>query len=125
LVFGDTQDRRKSLTLQRGDLVFGSLETNETGDVATKRFLVVSTDAINELGMFPVLVRVTKKTRDRSAPTAVEVEPDSENNLPETSYFLCHDLVTLSRENIGERFGRLGIADLFHVEEALRYALSL
>jgi mRNA-degrading endonuclease toxin of MazEF toxin-antitoxin module len=90
-----------------------------------KRWLVVSTNAINDAAMHPILARVTEKVRERSVPTAVEVEPDSENNLPVISYVLCHDLLTLSASQVGDRFGRLAIVDLVRVEDALRYALSL
>jgi mRNA-degrading endonuclease toxin of MazEF toxin-antitoxin module len=90
-----------------------------------KRWIVVSTNAINNLGLYPILVRVTKKDRERSAPTAIEVDPDAENNLPEVSYALCHDLLTLPFDQMGEQFGRLGTLDLARVEVALKYALSL
>ena len=90
-----------------------------------KRWLVASTNAINDSGMYPVLVRVTRAARERTVPTAVEVEPDEENNLPEISYVLCHDLLTLPFDQLGERFGQLGSLDLARCEVALRYALSL
>jgi mRNA-degrading endonuclease toxin of MazEF toxin-antitoxin module len=90
-----------------------------------KRWLVVSTNAINEIGLYPILVRVTKKARERAAPTAVEVEPDEANNLPEVSYVLCHDLLTLPFDQLDEQFGHLGPLDLSRVETALKYALSL
>jgi hypothetical protein len=41
------------------------------------------------------------------------------------SYALCHDLLTLPFDQMGEQFGRLGTLDLARVEVALKYALSL
>lgn len=90
-----------------------------------ERWLVVSTNAINRVGLYPILARVTATVRERKVPTAVEIEPDGENNLPEISYVLCHDLLTLPFDQHGDTFGRLGVVDVVRVEEALRYALSL
>jgi mRNA-degrading endonuclease toxin of MazEF toxin-antitoxin module len=117
--------RGAQLSLRRGDLVFGLLELTDTDEMVRKRFVVVSTDAINELGMFPILARISENHRDRRAPTAVEVEPDRENHLPSTSHVLCHDLVTLPSGQLGDSFGRLSVVDLFRVEAGLRYSLYL
>jgi mRNA-degrading endonuclease toxin of MazEF toxin-antitoxin module len=122
-----TRPRAGSLSeadLERGDLFFGRIEVEE-GRMLEKRWLVVSTDAINHAGIHPIVARVTDKARERNVPTAVEVEPDAENNLPEVSYVLCHDLLTLIEDAIGDRFGRLGAVDQARVDIALRYALSL
>jgi mRNA-degrading endonuclease toxin of MazEF toxin-antitoxin module len=75
--------------------------------------------------MHAVTARITSRARDRSIPTAVEVDPDHENRLHAPSYVLCHDLLTVPQIDLSAPFGRLGPADLFAVEAALRYALSL
>lgn len=118
---GANLERR--LTVRRGDLCIVELELD--GGVARKPVLVVSSDAINQAGMHAVTIRVTSRTRPRAIPTAVEVDPDHENGLAETSYVLCHDLLTVRQAELGTPFGRLGPADLFAVERGLRYALSL
>jgi mRNA-degrading endonuclease toxin of MazEF toxin-antitoxin module len=105
-------------------LCFGSFPASGSGEPLTKRLLVVSGQAINQAGMHAIVARLTVKGRDRSVPTAVEVELSVENSLPKLTYVLCHDLVTIRQESL-ERFGRLGIVDLVRVEGGLRYALSL
>lgn len=112
------------MTPVRGELYVAALEV--AFGSPEKVVAVVSTNAINAAGLHAIVVRLTTTIRERSVPTAVEIEPDSENRLDEASFVLCHDVTTVRREALSERaIGRLSTVDLFKVEKALAYAFDL
>jgi mRNA-degrading endonuclease toxin of MazEF toxin-antitoxin module len=91
-----------------------------------KIVLIVSRDAMNEAGMNVILARLTSQERYRGLPTAVEVRPSDENGLLETSFVLCHDVLTLPQAALDPRpKGQLERGPLLLVGHALRYALNL
>lgn len=86
--------------------------------------LVVSWQAINEGLRSPVVARITSRVRERSLPTYVPLEA-GEAGLPEASYVLCHDLVTLRESDFRRRAGVLPLGRMLEVDNALRRALAL
>jgi mRNA-degrading endonuclease toxin of MazEF toxin-antitoxin module len=67
-----------------------------------------------------VAADVTTTARDRAFPTAVEVEPSTENGLNDISYVVCHELTTYRRARLDAApIGRLSPADMWKVEEAI------
>jgi mRNA-degrading endonuclease toxin of MazEF toxin-antitoxin module len=93
---------------------------------ARKIVLIVSRDALNKAGMNVIFARLTSQERYRGFPTAVEVHPSHENGLAQTSFVLCHDVLTRPQAVLDPRpKGRLELQQLFLVGEALRYALDI
>jgi mRNA-degrading endonuclease toxin of MazEF toxin-antitoxin module len=86
--------------------------------------LVVSWKAINEGLRSPIVARITSRARERALPTYVPLEA-GEAGLPEPSYVLCHDLVTLRESDFRRRSGLLPLGRMLEVERALRQALAL
>jgi mRNA-degrading endonuclease toxin of MazEF toxin-antitoxin module len=105
--------------IRRGCIYFANLP-----GVGRKRVLVVSWNAVNA-GMWPVVVRVTSRWRERNIPTYVELEA-GEANLPETSWALCHELFTIPANLFDdEPEGELSFGRMMQIGDALKRALDL
>lgn len=91
-----------------------------------KRVLIVSWNAINGGLRQPICALITSNDRVRSVPTFVQVEPTSENGLKQTSWVLCHALITLPETRLDAHpIGDLGPLEMSEVEAALARALDL
>ena len=55
----------------------------------------------------------------------MEIEPAQVENLPETSFVLCHDLTTLDERDLVTFLGQLPIELMFEVERKLRVVFRL
>jgi mRNA interferase MazF len=58
-------------------------------------------------------------------PSHVHVEPTDENGLTAPSFIKCEQLLTISKERLEKRLGRLSPDDLEKVAAALRVVLAL
>ena len=103
----------------RGDVYYVNLQ-----GVGMKLGAVVSWDSINRGMRQPIIARITRRERERSLPTYVELQP-GEGGVRETSYVLCHELLTLREDDFTERLGILPLGRLLQVEAALKRALDL
>jgi mRNA-degrading endonuclease toxin of MazEF toxin-antitoxin module len=91
-----------------------------------KIVLIVSRDALNEVGMNVIVALLTSQQRYRGLPTTVEVHPSGENGLAATSFVLCHDVLTQPQTVLDPRpKGQLELGSLLLVDDALRYALDI
>jgi mRNA interferase MazF len=87
--------------------------------------LVVQTDPANRNPRYPNTIVVTLSTKGRDVPSHVLVEPTAANGLTAPSFIKCEQLLTISKERLEERMGRLSSADLNRVASALRLVLAL
>lgn len=105
--------------IRRGGIYFANIE-----GIGRKRVLVVSWNAVNS-GMWPIVARITSRSRVRNVPTFVELD-EGEGNLPEASWVLCHELYTLPGEVLDDApSGQLSIGRMIQVGAALKRALDL
>lgn len=90
--------------MRRGDLV----TVSATGDYGKPRpAVIVQTDAFPESQASVVVCQQTSELVD--APDfRVSVDPTSENGLRVTSQVMADKPVTIRRDRIGQRVGRLG-----------------
>lgn len=110
---------------RRGGIYFANLGER----IGRKRVLVVSYEGINRGLRQPVCALITSRDRERSLATYVVIEPTDTNTgkgVRETSYVLCHYLLTLSEEAIDdEPEGVLSAFKMIEVRDSLRVALDL
>lgn len=74
----------------------------------------------------PILANVTAAlvtSRVRGLPT--EVALGEEHGLRRSSVVNCDNLVTVPKRTLGRRYGVLGPAEIFALDDALRIALEL
>ena len=107
--------------MQRGDLV----TVSAAGDYGKPRpAVIVQTDAFPENHASVVVCQLTSELAD--APDfRVTIEPRSENGLRFTSQVMADKPVTVRRERIGRKIGRLGDQDMARLGLALAFVMGL
>ena len=107
--------------MRRGDLV----TVAATGDYGKPRpAVIVQTDAFPDNHASVVVCQLTSELAD--APDfRVTIDPKPENGLRFTSQAMADKPVTVRRERIGQKIGRLGNQDLARLNAALAFVLGL
>jgi mRNA interferase MazF len=107
--------------MRRGDVV----TVAATGDDGKPRpAVVVQTDAFPESHASVVICQLTSELVD--APDfRVTVDPKPENGLRLPSQVMADKPVTIRRERVGQKIGRLGSRDMARLSAALAFVLGL
>ena len=107
--------------MRRGDLV----TVAAAGDYGKPRLaVIVQTDAFPESHASVVVCQLTSELVD--APDfRVTIDPRPENGLRVTSQVMADKPVTIRRERIGQKIGRLGNQDMAKLSAALAFVLGL
>jgi len=107
--------------MQRGDVVVVAA----AGDYGKPRpAVIVQTDAFPQSHASVVLCQLTSELVD--APDfRVTVEPKPENGLRLKSQVMADKPVTVKRERVGQKIGRLGNQDMARLGIALAFVLGL
>ena len=107
--------------MQRGDVV----TVAAAGDYDKPRpAVIVQTDAFPENHAAVVVCQLTSELAD--APDfRVAIEPSPENGLRLKSQVMADKPVTVRRERIGQKIGRLGNQDMARLGVALAFVLGL
>ena len=107
--------------MRPGDLV----TVAATGDYGKPRpAVIVQTDAFPESHASVVVCQLTSELVD--APDfRVSVDPTPENGLRVTSHVMADKSVTIRRDWIGQRIGRLGNQGMTQLSAALAFVLGL
>ncbi len=85
--------------------------------------LVISNDVFNH-GPSDLVTIVPITTRARPIRSFLRVDPP-EGGLPQTSFIICDQIRTISRDRLGKRFGAVSVATLAEVEQRIRFLLDL
>src|SRR5579871_1449294 len=106
--------------MRRGDVV----TVAAAGDYGKPRpAVIVQTDALPERHTSVVICQLTSELAD--APDfRITVEPKPENGLRTTSQVMADKPVTVRRERIGKKIGRLGNQDMARLGIGLAFALG-
>jgi mRNA interferase MazF len=107
--------------MQRGDLV----TVAATGDYGKPRpAVIVQTDAFPDSHASVVVCQLTSELVE--APDfRITIDPKPENGLRLTSQVMADKPVTIRRERIGQKIGRLGNQDMARLSAALAFVLGL
>ena len=106
--------------MRRGDLV----AVAAAGDYGKPRpAVIVQTDALPESHASVVVCQLTSELAD--APDfRITIDPGHENGLRFVSQVMADKPVTVRRERIGRRIGRLGSQDMTRLNAALAFVLG-
>jgi len=109
------------MPMRRGDVV----TVTAAGDYGKPRpAIIVQTDALPENHASVVVCQLTSELAD--APDfRVTIEPEPENGLRLTLQVMVDKPVTIRRERIGPKIGRLGNQDMARLGIALAFVLGL
>ena len=107
--------------MRRGDVV----TVAATGDYGKPRpAVIVQTDAFPESHASVVVCQLTSELAD--APDfRIAIDPNPENGLRLISQVMADKPVTIRRERIGRKIGRLGSQDMARLGTALAFVLGL
>jgi mRNA interferase MazF len=107
--------------MRRGDVVIVAA----TGDYGKPRpAVIVQTNAFPENHASVVICQMTSDLADAPA-FRVTVEPNKDNGLRATAQVMADKPVTIRRERIGRRVGRLGAEDMTRLNAALAFVMGL
>jgi mRNA interferase MazF len=112
--------------VRRGDIWWVDWSPGRGSEQTGRRpAVVVQTDAANRHQTYPntVIAAVSRKTRSLSF--HVRVAPTDTNGLRDVSFVKCEQMLTISKERLLSRLGRLGDDDLRRVDAALRLVLNI
>jgi mRNA interferase MazF len=108
------------MPMSRGDLVIVAAP----GDYGKPRpAVIVQSDAIPESHASVVICQMTSELAD--ADFRVTIEPGPETGLRARSQVMADKPVTIRRERIGQRVGRLGASDMARLNVALAFVIGL
>jgi mRNA interferase MazF len=85
----------------------------------------VQTDPANRNPRYPNTIVVTVSTKGREVPTHVRVQPSDENGFSHIAFAKCEQVLTISKNRLERRIGRLDQESMEQVRTALRVALAL
>jgi mRNA interferase MazF len=107
--------------MHRGDVVAVAVP----GDYGKPRpAVIVQTDAFPDSHASIVVCQMTTRLVD--APDfRVTIDPTEENGLRATSQVMADKPVTVRRERIGQRIGRVGADDMVRLNAALAFVMGL
>jgi mRNA interferase MazF len=108
------------MPMSRGDLVIVAAP----GDYGKPRpAVIVQSDAIPESHALVVICQMTSELAE--ADFRVTIEPGPETGLRARSQVMADKPVTVRRERIGRRVGRLGASDMARLNVALAFVMGL
>ncbi len=112
--------------IRRGDLYWIDWSPARGSEQAGLRpGLVVQNDIANAVSGYPVTIVCAVSSRLKGYPAMVRVDPSPENDLAEVSEVNSAQIMTVQKDRLGARLGRLAAADMARVEEKLAYMLSI
>ncbi len=112
--------------VRRGDLFWLDWRPAGGSEQSGRRpAVVIQTDAANRVRSYPNTIVAAVSRTGRPVPFHVRVDPDGMNGLKEVSYVKCEQILTVSRERLIERIGRLSDSHMEAVDDGLRSVLAL
>ena len=87
--------------------------------------LVVQTDAANLNPHYPNTIVLTVSTKGKAVPFHVPTDASERNGLKERSFVKCEQVLTISKERLVRRLGRLEEGYLELVATSLRKVLKI
>ena len=87
--------------------------------------LVVQTDVANHNPLYPNAIVVTVSTKGRKVPFHVPLAPAKESGLSSASFAKYEQVLTISKQRLELKLGRISDHELAQVAAALRLVLDL
>lgn len=87
--------------------------------------LVVQTDAASRNPRYPNVIVAAISTKGKDVPFHVPLAPEDSNGLSENSWCKCEQILTISKDRLARRLGRIDDRKMQHIEKALRLVLGL
>ncbi len=87
--------------------------------------LVVQTDAANQNPRYPNVIVAAISTKGKDVPFHVPLAPEGSNGLSENSWCKCEQILTISKDRLARRLGKVDDPQMQRIGDALRLVLGL
>ena len=112
--------------VRRGDIWVVDWSPGRGSEQAGMRpAVVVQTDAANLNPHYPNTIVLTVSTKGKAVPFHVPIDASERNGLQERSFVKCEQVLTISKERLVRRLGRLEEGYLELVATSLRKVLKI
>ena len=113
--------------LQRGDLYWLDWSPGRGSEQTGMRpALIIQSDAGNRNPRYDLTIVATLSTKGKATiPTHVELTPSPGNGLREVTYVKGEQIMTVAKERLRDRIGRVSEQDMNRVEAALKRSQGL
>ncbi len=111
--------------VRRGEVYWADLGKRRGSEQEGKRpVLIIQNDIGNKYSPTTIVATLTSKLEKKTEKLHVRVSPVT-SGLPRESMVLTEQLVTISKERLGERIGKLSDDEMRKVDVALHRSLAL
>jgi mRNA interferase MazF len=90
-----------------------------------RQALVIQTNAANSNPRYPNTIVLTISTKGLPVAIHVEIKPDNLNNVNETSWVKCEQVLTVSKERLELCLGSISRNEMLKVEASVKLALGM
>ncbi len=126
-----TRRRRRSSPVSRTDISRGELwwvdwsPGRGSEQEGRRPALVIQTDAANHNPHYPNTIVVTVSTKGRDVPFHVPLKVSETSGLSRPSFAKCEQILTISKERLESRLGRVTPEELAQVTAGLRLVCEM
>lgn len=87
--------------------------------------LIIQTDAATRNPRYPNTIVLAISTSGRAVPFHIRLGPSADNGLSAVSFVKCEQILTISKDRLRKRWGRIADAEMETVEQAVALVLRL
>ncbi len=87
--------------------------------------LIIQTDSANSNPGYPNTIVLAISTKGKPVPFHVSLQPGRGNGLSEASFVKCEQVLTVAKERLVKKLGRIGDKELQQVGQAVMLVLDL
>jgi len=95
------------------------------GQAGMRPALVMQTDAATRNPRYPNTIVLAVTTSGRTVPFHIPLSPSMDNGMRTDSFVKCEQILTISKDRLKERWGRISDEAMEAVEHALALVLGL
>ena len=118
--------KKEDVEVKRGDIFFINLGDSDGSNLQSgvRPVVVISNNVCNNFSSVISVVALTTKDKPE-LPTHVHLVPDNCNRLTKKSTVLCEQIISISKDKLERRLGRVSQRNLVAINEALEKQLAL
>lgn len=113
-------------SIRRGEIYLVDWDPARGSEQAGRRpGVVIQNDIANAVFGYPVTIVCAVSSKLKGYPSMLQVSPSPENGLSEVSEVNSAQIMTVQKDRLVHRLGRLSATDLRLLEEKLAYMLGI
>ena len=118
-------EKEKLRSPRRGEIYLVAFDPTVGFEIQkTRPAVVIQNDVSNRYSPVTVVAAISSQFADPAYPREVIVEP-AESGLPKRSAVIVNQIRTVDRRRLGKKLGRLSVASVRRVDEAIKISLGL